>query len=575
MNLTRFVPALSWVTQYRRDDFGGDGLAGIIVAIVLVPQAMAYAMLAGLPPQAGLYSSVLPLLAYSLFGSSRTLAVGPVGLMSLMTATSLGAMNLPTSELMPTAALLALLSGIVLIGMRLLNLGTLVNFISHPVISGFTSAAAIVIAFSQLKHLLGIDVPDNLQIVAKTIYVATHFGDINGVTMTIGGLSIVLLLLAKTPFEPALLRWRCPPRLATTLAKTGPLIVIVGSTALVSTLNLDRSAAVNIVGAVPPGLPDFGLPSFNSPRWQQLFSSATLIAIVGFLESVSVAKALASRRREKIDPNQELLALGAANFGAAYSGGLPVAGGLGRSMVNFSAGARSPVASLITAALVALSLVFLTPYFYYLPKAALSAIIILAVIQLVDVETLKRVWQYDKSDSAALIITFIGVLLIGIEQGIVLGATVSIAFYLYRSSQPHIAVVGQLPGTEHFRNVERHNVETHPNILTIRIDENLYFANTNYLEDTIINKVVENPQVDHVVLICSAVNFIDTSALDSLETLIERLSNSGVTLHFAELKGPVLDKLKHTRFVDELPGNIYLSTFEAVQALSGIGNIRE
>jgi sulfate permease, SulP family len=568
-NLTGFLPIFEWLPNYQRAALPGDIMAGVIVTIVLIPQAMAYAMLAGLPPQLGLYSCVLPIILYSALGSSRVLAIGPVGLMSLMTAEILAEMN-PASraEMILIGTTLALLAGIVLLTMRLVRFGAILNFLSHPVISGFTSASAILIAFSQLKHLLGLDMPRGLNLFEIIAFVARNSTLINWMAAIIGVVSILIILWLRGPLNHLLARLRLPAPLVNSIGKTGPLCVVVLSILITRQFALDQQSALAIVGAIPKGLPTLAMPPVDWPFWKELLPGALLIAVIGFLESVSVGKALASRKRQKIDANQELLGLGAANLGAAFSGGYPVAGGFGRSMVNFSSGANTPLASLITAGLMALSLMFLTPFLYYLPRTTLAAIIIVAVAGLIDFKTLRHTWNYDKADATSLIATFIAVLTAGLEPGIAFGAALSIALYLHRSSEPHMAIVGRVDDTEHFRNVERHPVTTYPHILALRIDENLYFANTNYLEDKIMNLVVDNKDVDHVVLVCSSISFIDSSALESLEMIIERLRNAGVTLHFAEIKGPVMDHLGKTDFLSRLgDGKVFLSIHEAIEYL--------
>ncbi|MEE9356629.1 MAG: sulfate permease, partial [Methylococcaceae bacterium] len=494
-SLEKFIPLLQWLPEYQSKDLSGDIIAGTIVTIVLIPQAMAYAMLAGLPPQFGLYSCIAPIVLYSVLGTSRTLAVGPVGLMSLMTATALSSLNLPESQLKLAALTLALLVGIILILMRIIRLGAFINFLSHPVISGFTSAGALLIAFSQLKHLLGLPVPSGLAWHKGLIYMATNLEEINWITAALGIGGILLLLGIRSGIPKILTRLGTPATLVNILSKSGPLLVVIVGTLLSRIFDLRSHAGVSIVGAIPAGLPAIAVPYFDWTLWQMLLQSAALIAVIGFLESVSVAKALASRRRQKINPNQELLALGAANIGAAFSGGYTVAGGFGRSMINFTSGANTPLASLITAVLVAFSLLFLTPLFYYLPHAVLAAIIMLAVFALIDVDSIRHTWTYNKADTAALITTFIAVLIIGLEPGILFGAGLSIALYLHQSSRPHLAIVGRVGESEHFRNVDRHPVTTYPDILALRIDENLYFANTHYLEDKILELVVDNKEV--------------------------------------------------------------------------------
>ncbi len=566
----RFVPILQWLPGYNRQDLAGDGLAGLIVAIMLVPQAMAYALLAGLPPKVGLYASIVPLLLYGLLGSSRALAVGPVAIVSLMVASTLGAIAESGTEAYISAALLlAFLSGGILIAMGLARLGFLVNFLSHPVISGFTSAAALVIGFSQLKHLLGLDIPRSHLITDTLWYAVSHIGDIN-LTATALGFGALGTILVWTSMLPRLLKshgkaaaWISP------LVKMGPIIVVVITTIVVWAFALDRKAGVDVVAMIPVGLPALSPPKFELELMQQLLPAALLISIVGFLESVSVAKSLASKRRQKIDANQELVALGAANIGASFSGGYPVTGGFSRSLVNYTAGAVTPLASIITASIVVVVVMVLTPLLYYLPKATLAAIIVVAVASLVDWRTFHHAWTYSKADAASLLTTFVAVLAFGVEIGIVAGIGLSIALYLWRTSRPHMAVVGRVGESEHFRNVSRHEVKTYPQILAVRVDESLYFANAAYLEDALSMRIAEQQEIKHLVLIMSAVNFIDGSALDTLETFAKRLHDSGVTLHLAEVKGPVADRLARVDF-EHTPGlgQIFLSTHEAIASLT-------
>lgn len=551
-------------------------MAGLIVAIMLVPQGMAYALLAGLPPEVGLYASIVPLVFYGLLGSSRALAVGPVAIVSLMVATTLGEITeAGGAGYVAGAVLLAFLSGAILLAMGLARLGFLVNFLSHPVISGFSSAAALVIGFSQLKHLLGFNIPRSHLITETIAHAAMHIGQLNLVTAGIAVVSLVLLLVFRSRVAGWAKSAGFSAAVADAVAKTGPLAAVLISTVAVWLLALDQTAGVKIVANIPAGLPPLTMPGLDLALIQQLLPAAALISVVGFLESVSVAKSLASKRRQKIDADQELIALGAANIGAALTGGYPVTGGFSRSLVNFTAGAVTPMASIITAGLIALTVLLFTPLLYFLPKATLAAIIILAVANLIDFKTLREAWIYNKADAASLISTFFAVLTLGIEMGILAGAGLSIVLYLWRTSRPHMAEVGRVGETEHFRNVLRHEVQTDPKILAVRVDESLYFANTAQLEDALLSRVAERPEIDHLVLIMSAVNFIDASALETLETLIERLRDSGVVLHMAEVKGPVMDRLERVHFLDTLgSGQVYLSTHAAMKDLAHTGGMQ-
>jgi len=571
--LTQLIPILDWGKGYQRDDLPSDLMAGLITAIMLVPQSMAYAMLAGLPPQIGLYSSMAPLVLYGIFGTSRALAVGPVAIVSLMTATALGA-ALPegasSGEYIAAAAVLALLNGLVLLALGAMRAGFLVNFLSHPVLSGFTSAAAFVIGLSQVKHLFGVSVPRGSTVDTVTGFVG-ELSETNLTAFALGLGAILLMVWMRGPLQKILEKRSLSPFLIQLLTKSGPLVVVFFGTVLTMSLGLSETNNVAIVKDIPLGLPDVSTPFFDQALWLSLLPSAALIGLVGYMESVSVAKALAARRRQKIDPNQELMGLGMANIGAGFTGGYPVTGGFSRSMVNFAAGAATPLASIITATLVGLSVAFLTPLFYFLPRAILAAIILVAVASLIDFKSIKHSWQYSKSDGSAQVATIIVVLAVGIEAGILAGVVLSLVLFLWRTSRPHMAIVGQVGYTEHYRNVLRHEVRTDPEILLLRVDENLYFANTAYLETQVQEIVADNHEVSQIVLICSAVNFIDTSAMETLEQLIDNFHQAGVTLHLAEVKGPIMDRLSRTDFLEHLtPGRVFISTHEAVKQLREI-----
>ena len=534
---------------------------------MLIPQGLAYALLAGLPPEAGLYASVAPLLLDALFGTSRVLAVGPVAVVSLMTAAAISEVGaLSGASPWAIAITLAFLSGALLLLMGLLRLGFLANFLSHPVISGFISASGLLIAASQLKTIMGIraegqQVFDILNALARQIS-QTHL-----LTLSIGVLTIIFLFWVRKGLKPTLLSIGLGPRLADSLAKAGPVVAIAITLTLTWWLDW-QTQGVKIVGAVPQGLPPFTLPLWDPNLLKQLALPALLISIVGFAESVSVGQTLAAKRRQRIEPNQELIALGASNLSASLSGGFPVTGGFARSVVNFDAGAQTPAAGIYTAVGIALASLFLTPALYFLPQATLSATIIVAVLSLVDLTIFKRTWQYSKADFAAALSTFVVTLALGVELGLVTGVTVSLSLFLYRTSRPHIAEVGLVPGTEHFRNVLRHTVLVTPTIISLRVDESLYFANSKALEDQINEAVATRPCLQHIVLLCSAINDIDSSALESLELIEARLSSAGIALHLSEVKGPVMDRLKHTNFLQQLSGQVFLTHYQAVQALT-------
>lgn len=566
VQLARYLPFLDWLFHYRRENLPGDLIAGLIVAVMLVPQSMAYALLAGLPPQVGLYASIAPLVIYGLLGTSRVLAVGPVAMVSLLVASGIAQLNPgTTAEYMQMALVLALQIAIIQMLMGAFRVGFLVNFLSHPVLAGFTSAAAIVIGFSQVKHVLGFNVPRSEHFYDQVLYTVGNIGQTSLLTLAIGLVAIGILLVFKYQVGPLLRRIGIRESLVIPLTKLGPLAIVVLGAVVVGSFGLN----VAIVGDVPAGLPPITMPSMDWALWQALFPTALAISLVSYMESISVAKSLASKRRESVDPDQELIALGASNVGAAFTGGYPVTGGLSRTVVNYAAGAQTGLASIVTALLIAVTVMFLTPLFYHLPKAVLAAIILVAVATLFDFGALKHAWYYDKAEAASMLVTFFAVLLINIEAGILVGAAVSIGLYLYRTSRPHTAIVGRIEDTEHFRNVERHEVETGCNVLMLRVDESLYFPNANYLEDLILTSVADNPSVDHMVLLCNAVNYIDSSALDMLENLKRELKDSGVEFHLAEVKGPVMDRLEKIGFIDHLGrDHIFLSANQAYETLA-------
>ncbi|SMQ73361.1 sulfate permease, SulP family [Altererythrobacter xiamenensis] len=565
--LARYFPILEWGRTYNRSVLTSDLMAAVIVTIMLIPQSLAYALLAGLPPVVGLYASIMPLVLYAIFGTSRTLAVGPVAVVSLMTASAAGAVAAQgTAEYLEAAITLAMLSGVMLAILGLLRAGFLANLLSHPVISGFITASGILIATSQLKHILGIRAggdnwPDMLGSLAAAI------GETNVWTLAIGIPATLFLFWVRKGAKPALQKMGLPPRAADMTAKAGPVVAVVLTIIAVIAFDLGEKG-VNLVGAIPQGLPPFAMPSTDLSLIEQLWVPALLISIIGFVESVSVAQTLAAKRRQRIAPDQELIGLGASNIASAFSGGYPVTGGFARSVVNFDAGAETPAAGAFTAVGIALASLFLTPLLFSLPIATLAATIIVAVLSLVDLRTPGQLWRYSKADFAAHIATIGITLVAGVELGVIAGVGVGLLLYLWRASRPHAAIVGRVPETEHFRNVERHKVFTVPHVLSIRIDEALTYLNARWLEEYVLERVAERPELRHVILMCSAVNEIDASGLESLEAINHRLGDSGVGLHLSEVKGPVMDRLKRTHFLEELNGKVFLSQDRAFAEVS-------
>ena len=568
-SLSSWLPILDWGRRYNRDTLVSDGVAALIVTIMLIPQSLAYALLAGLPAEVGLYASVAPLLLYAVFGTSRVLAVGPVAVVSLMTAAAIGEHAVAgTPEYWAIAITLAFLSGAMLTLMGVLRLGFLANFLSHPVISGFISASGLLIAASQVKTLMGVTAEgENFFALVYSLFL--HATNTHMLTLTMGILTTAFLFWARKGLKPLLLGMGLKARLADVLTKTGPVAAIAVTTLL--TWGLDwQGQGVRIVGTVPQGLPPLTMPLWDMALWKELAIPALLISIVGFVESVSVGQTLAAKRRQRIEPDQELVALGAGNLSAAFTGGFPVTGGFARSVVNFDAGAQTPAAGVFTALGITLASLFLTPALYYLPQATRAATIIVAELSLVDFGILKRTWAYSKADFLAVLATLGGTLGLGVEAGLVIGVSVSLALFLLHSSRPHIAEVGLVPGTEAFRNVLRHAVKVSPELISLRVDESLFFANSRALEDRVNNAVASNPHLKHVVLQCSAINSIDASALESLETIEKRLRDSGVTFHLSEVKGPVMDRLQGTEFLHELSGKVFLTHYQAIKELAPV-----
>lgn len=565
--LRRYLPILDWGRSYDRGALSNDLIAAVVVTIMLIPQSLAYALLAGLPPEAGIYASIAPIVLYAIFGTSRALAVGPVAVVSLLTASAIGQVAEQGTAGYAVAALtLAFLSGAFLLLMGVLRLGFMANFLSHPVIAGFITASGILIATSQLKHILGIDAQGHtLPEMLGALW--SNLGDTNVITLVIGLAATGFLFWVRKNLKPALRRLGLPPFAADIVTKAGPVAAVVTTTLAVWGLGL-LERGVKIVGAVPQSLPPLTLPGLSPDLVSALLVPAILISVIGFVESVSVAQTLAAKKRQRIDPDQELIGLGAANLGAAFSGGFPVTGGFARSVVNFDAGAETPAAGLYTAIGLGVAAVALTPLVYYLPTATLAATIIVAVLGLVDLSILKKTWGYSRADFTAVAMTILLTLGLGVEVGVASGVAISVLLHLYKTSRPHVAEVGLVPDTQHFRNIHRHKVQTDPSLVTLRVDESLYFVNARFLEDLIQKRVTEGTSIRNVVLMFSAVNEVDFSALESLEAINERLRDMGVGLHLSEVKGPVMDRLKRSHFIDDLNGRVFLSQYDAWRALA-------
>jgi SulP family sulfate permease len=573
MSVKKFFPILTWSKDYRLDFFRDDVIAAIIIAMLLVPQSLAYALLAGLPPQLGLYASILPLLIYAIFGTSSTLSVGPFAISSIMTASALATV-FPDGSLvnyLAGAAVLALFSGAFLLLFGLLRLGLLSNFLSFPVVSGFVSASAVVIIVSQVGHLLGVHSSGgSLSALVNSLF--SQLDHINLYTMLVGFTSYLLLWSMPASLKRLAIVFGLAESWAALLSKATPIIVIVIAACAVQLFALDKQG-VAIVGAIPQGLPAIQIAvwtdlEWDMSTWKSLLTSAILISIIGFVSALSVAQSFAAKRRERIDPNQEAIGLGLANLASGISGAFPLFASLSRSAVSFNAGARTPAAGAFGAIGVAITAVFFTSALYFLPIATLAAMIMLAVTSLIDIDAMKRTWGYSRQDFAAWLLTVVITLAQGVELGLICGVVLAIALHLYNSSNPHIAVLGKVAGTEHFRNVDRHAVELCEEFVSFRVDESLYFANARFLEDKVNALVAEHPCAKHFVLLCSAINKIDSTGLESLGAINQLLIEAGIKFHLSEVKGPVLDRLKQTDFLARLSGNVYLSHYQAWTSLA-------
>jgi SulP family sulfate permease len=556
--MSRGVPALpivGWLRNYQRADLGPDLVAGLTTAVMLVPQAMGYALLAGLPPIHGLYAAVAPLIFYAVLGTSRHLAVGPVAMDSILVAGAVGAITtIGTENYILVAAALGMMVGAIQAGLGFLRAGFLVNFLSRPVVAGFTAAAALIIAASQLGHLLGVDLPRTYHVHRVVWGAIQSVSDWSWPTLTIGALSIAALVVSKKRF----------PRVP------AALIVVVATTLAVWALGLSNQG-VSIVGEVPAGLPGFSLPSVDPEVLTQLIPAAATIALVSFMEAISVGRVFAQAHRYDIHPNRELIALGFANLAGGATGGYPIAGGFSRSAVNVRAGARTQLAALVTCAVVVITLLAFTRAFYYLPKAALSAIIVAAVAGLIDIPGAAEVYRVKRADFYLLVLTFLATLSLGIQWGILVGVAASVLLFLVRTTRPYFAVLGRIPESQTYLNVARHpHAETMPGIILVRVDAQFYFGNVSFLKETVraLVRDSETP-VRYFVLEAAGVNDLDSAAAATLAELDAELAAQGVRLVLTRIKGPVRDVLHRTGLLEKLAaeGRVYLSTHRAIEVL--------
>lgn len=556
-----------WVRNYPRQHLRADLLAGAVVTVLVLPQSMAYAMLAGLPPQAGLYASILPVLAYALVGSSMTQAVGPVAITAIMTFSVLSPLAAPGSpQFASLAAALALLSGAMVLALGLFRLGFLSNLLSRPVVSGFISGSALLIVLSQLKVLLGLH-PQGSHAWSLVVSLVHQLPHVHLTTVVLSAVSVAVLVGARSGLAALLMRLGVRHATAELVQRLVPVLLVLAGTSTVMAWNLDQAYGVAVVGQVPGGIAGLNFQLPGAENLGMLLLPALTLAFVGTVQNISMAQALANKRHERVDANRELVGLGSANVVAAFFGGMPVGGGLSRSAVNTSSGAQTPLASMVSAACMLGIVVLGTAWFSRIPQSVLAASIVVAAVSMVDVAEFRRAWAYDRADAFAFLGTAVGVLMLGLQTGIVLGVGLTLASLLYRSSVPHIAVVGRIEGTEHFRNVDRHGVQTLPNSLFLRIDESIFFGNLQAIEARLMAELARQPHLKDLVLIMSAVNRVDLSGLEALTEIERNLSVRGIDLHLAEVKGPVQDRLVPTLLWKALGTRVHLSAFTAYEFL--------
>ncbi|NNG76716.1 sulfate permease [Acinetobacter sp. ANC 4277] len=563
--LTTLLPAWQWLQKYNQAKFKSDLLSALIVIAMLVPQGMAYAMLAGLPPIMGLYASILPMIIYAMVGGSPTLSIGPVAIISMMTFATLNPLfEVGSPVYIQAACLLAVMVGVISLLLGIFRFGFLIQLISHPVIKSFIIASALLIALGQFKFL--VDVPLEANNIPQFLLSFWQYIRYSNIETFIFGIVALLFLI----YLPKVLSSNAvKSRIGSTafLSKALPLVLVVVSIAAVYFLNL-QEIGIKTVGEIPSGFPPITMPFWNMDLVITLLPGAAMIAMISFVESLSIAQATALQQRSHLNSNQELVALGLANLSAGFSSAFPVTGSLSRTVVNADSGAKTPLAGVISSLLIVLVSLYFTGFFRDLPLAILAATIIVSIWKLVDFKPFIETWRYSKADGIAMWITFFGVICIDITTGLIIGIVSTFILLLWRISRPHIAVIGLVQGTQHFRNVQRHQVLTSSKVISLRIDENLTFLNTNTFKGFLINAISPYADLEHVVINCSSISAIDFSALEMLEDINAEFRKLNIKLHFSEIKGPVMDKLQHSKLLKHLSGQIYLSHFQAMQQLS-------
>ena len=552
-----------WLTEYNKTLFSNDLVAAIVVTILLVPQSLAYALLAGLPPKVGIYASITPLLAYAVLGSSRQLNVGPTAVISLMTASTIA--DLPEELRIAGAAALALMVGLMLVGAGLMKAGFLMNFVSRPVVSAYITGAALLIIISQLRHIIGVDGGGRTAF-SMVSNLSHQISETSLITIGVGAAALISFYLARKSIAYRLVKAGVSSRRAKMFSRMAPIVIIGLFITTSWVMGLDQKG-LSVVGKVQGGLPPFRIPYVKTSLIQLLLIPAAVIAIVAFVDSTSTAQELAARRRRSINSNRELFGLGAANIAAGLSAGYAVNGSMSRSAVNAVAGGETPLSSIIVAILMGLTAMFLTPLLTPLPLSVLAALIIIACFSLLDFRSIWRTWVYSRLDGLTAVATFLTVLALGVQYGVLVGVVLAMALHIRTTVNPHMPLVGRFPGTEHYRDANRFVVETNDQVKTLRIDESLYYANARTLENRVAQIVAENSALTDLIMMCTAVNRIDASALSSLETINNRLKASDIKLHFSDMQSRVRERLFRSSFLDRLTGQIFLSQHEAMESL--------
>jgi SulP family sulfate permease len=551
-DLQKILPILEWLPKYKKEWLKGDIGAGLTVGVLLIPQGMAYAMIAGLPPIYGLYTAMIPQIIYAIFGTSRQLAVGPVAMDSLIVASGVGAIAIVGSEhFIALAILLALLMGIMQLVFGIFRLGFLVNFLSKPVISGFTSAAALIIGLNQLKHVLGVDIQRNNQLQYLMLDAFHQIKSINWLTFSIGISTIILLLLFKKYFK------KLP----------GALLVVILGILVVRLFNLNEYG-VKIVGNIPRGLPAFKIQVMDFETIKELAPIALTLSLIAFMEAISIAKSIEFKHNSyKVNASKELIAIGLGNIVGSLFQSYPSTGGFSRTAVNNQAGANTPLATIFSASIVALTLLFLTPLFYYLPKAVLGAVIMVAVFGLLDFKVPKQLLKYTKRDLIILNVTLLTTVSIGIKEGIIIGVILSLVMLIYKSIKPHVAVLGRVPNTYLYRNINRFtDLEIDSNILIIRFDAQLHFANTSFFKDTLISEAAKKgANLKTLIIDGESLNSLDSSGVYAIQDILKYFNQKNVSTYFTGLKGPVRDTMHKSGIINDIGSEkCFMSIQEAV-----------